>query len=214
MKSFFGAILLTALFLIPQASQAQISDKIVPHLGFMWEFFQVQEADNSRYGEVVIPSYYTFCLGGYYYFAHRNDVMSVGVDATAQVGLNFISPANQFRVNFLGQLPVYLTARLGALSTPYNTQPVGISLGVGGGFNYINTITNTTFGLTNVTGLFVIPQAMLQLTFRGRGSYFTGRIHAPLLPVQTSLNFPNAAGTDTRSPYDVSNFGIGVIYGF
>lgn len=214
MKFIRNALLMSVMLWLPMLAQAQISDKLMLHTGFMWEFLPTETLPSSNYGEVVLPNFYTFGFGGYYLFGHRNDVVSYGVDATAQVGVNFATDiSGRLPVNFLGQTPVYLSMRFGALSTPYNTQRVGLALGVGGNFNYVNTIGRASNAFTKINGTFVSPQVMGQITFVGRGSALTGRIHLPISSVQSMLNFPDAP-SNQESPYSVSSFGLGLVYGF
>ena len=122
------------------ALQAQISDKIVPHMGFMLEY--PQGVVSGTESGVSLPSYYSFNLGAYMALAQKNDIISVGPQTSLQLGGNLIPLTNRLRFAYHFQVPVYAMVRVGANSTPYNQQAVGLAVGLGGSFNALSYYAN------------------------------------------------------------------------
>ncbi|MDP5169715.1 MAG: hypothetical protein NWR72_05680 [Bacteroidia bacterium] len=206
LKATLHSFLLVAVLTIPTMSRAQIADHLVPHFGFMYQFVNLEDP-RSASGQNTTFSYYTLSIGSYYELAHKNDVMSVGVDAGVNFGINFIP--TQFSgtvVTVITQVPMFAMARVGALSTKYNQQPVGLGLGIGGVYTYFNDVVD--FSGNKVKSDFIVPAAVGEVTLRTRGNTITGRVHVSLLPTNALLKGDNRPDLD----YNFSNFGLGLIY--
>ncbi|MEM7658135.1 MAG: hypothetical protein AAF399_18555, partial [Bacteroidota bacterium] len=118
-KITFISLILLGLGL--QSASAQLSDRMVPHFGFMLEMGSLESNRNQGW------NYSTLQIGSYISLLHSKDVVSLGIDPSVQLGLNFQGPGT----NILVQTPVYAMVRVGAGATPYNQQNFGISLGAG-----------------------------------------------------------------------------------
>lgn len=200
------------LLMAHTASQAQISDKLVPHLGFSYEVLNLENAEpnssgfvNSDFSRVL----YAFNIGTYYTLYHQNDRMSVGVDPSLNFGFNFISSFNETRVNLLVQLPVYLMGRVGANSTKYNQQKIGVGAGIGGMYTFFRDGGSDR----NLNGF--VPNAVFEGTLLSRGGTLTIRGHLALFKPDVTFQ----AGNDNPGSTDVvfndfGTWGVGLIYGF
>ncbi len=185
----------------------QIIDKFVPHSGFMYEIVTLQDP-RSVSGETFSFAYYTLNLGTYYSLAHKNDIVSVGVDASVNFGINFPFTANRGTVvTLITQVPVFAMARLGALSTSYNQQPVGMGVGIGGVYTYFSDVADYVSG-NKIRASYVVPAAMVEATLRSRGSTLTIRGHFSLAPTNALLKGDNRPELE----YNMGNFGLGLIY--
>ncbi|GAB4419487.1 MAG: hypothetical protein OHK0039_31950 [Bacteroidia bacterium] len=197
------------------AARAQFSDHFVGHFGLMWESFNMVYADPTRQlGDDFAFNYTTIGVGGYYSLAHAKDVVSVGIDGSAQVGIRF---ATNFGNPIYVKVPVYAAFRLGALATPYNQQAIGISAGIGGSFNHLDNFRI----LSEVRrSTFFNPGVMLQGTLITRGSPITGRIHFSLSQPESILKYTgdNPGGNNGLNvdfPYRYQGIlGFGLLYGF
>lgn len=192
--------------------RAQFTDKLVPHFGFMWEFATAEEAPEQT---VVFEDFYNFNIGSYIALWHRNDVVSVGIDPSVQMGLNFIlvptsTGGARARINYTVQTPVFAMMRIGALATKYNEQGVGIGLGVGGNYTYFNQ--QIGINQRRMAG-FVNPSAVAELTIRTRGNPLTGRLHFALDKTNSLLKI-NTNGVISEIQFPMGNFGFGLLYGF
>ena len=188
-------------------AHGQIIDKFVPHSGFMYEIVTLQDP-RSVNGETFSFAYYTLNLGTYYSLAHKNDIVSVGVDASVNFGINFPFTANRGTVvTLITQVPVFAMARIGALSTSYNQQPLGFGVGIGGVYTYFNDVADYVSG-NKIRASYVVPAAMAEATLRSRGSTLTIRGHFSLQPTNALLKGDNRPELD----YNMGNFGIGLIY--
>lgn len=207
MKTSFGAALIALFLLIPGAAKAQIVDKLVPHTGFMYEIITLQDPRSTN-GQSFNFSYYTLNLGTYYSLAHKNDVVSVGVDASLNFGINFpFTSQSGTQVTIVTQVPVFAMARVGALSTTYNQQPLGLGVGIGGVYTYFNDVADYVTG-NKIRSNFVVPAAVAEATLRSRGSTITVRGHMSLAPVSSLLKGDNRPDLE----YNMGNWGIGLIY--
>lgn len=186
---------------------AQLADKLVPHMGFMYEIITFQEVGSSS--PPFSSAYYTFHLGTYYTLAHSNDIISAGVDGSVNFGINF--PTTRDRgtvVTLTTQVPVFLMGRLGANATSYNEQKIGIGAGVGLVYTYFSDVADILTG-SKVNAGFFVPAAVVEGSLRSRGGPITARVHFSLSDRTTDLNFSGGA-----APFKLGNWGIGLIYGF
>lgn len=207
MKASFGALLIAILLLIPNMAKAQITDKLVPHTGFMYEIITLQDPRNTGTSAVNF-SYYTINLGTYYAMAHKNDIVSVGFDAGVNFGINFPFTSQRGTVvTLVTQVPVFAMARVGALSTTYNQQPLGLGVGIGGVYTFFNDVADYNTG-NKIRASYVVPAAVAELTLKTRGNTITVRGHFSLNQVNAILKGDNRPDLD----YNMGNFGFGLIY--
>lgn len=207
MKASFGTTLIALLLLTPSLAQAQISDKLVPHLGFMYEFITLEDPRNIGSSEFTFQ-YYAVNIGSYYALAHKNDVVSVGIDASLNFGINFPFTAQRGTVvTLLAQTPVFAMARVGALSTPYNQQPLGLGIGLGGVYTYFNDVADFTTG-NKIRASYIVPAAVGEVTLNTRANTITVRGHFSLDRTNALLKGDNRPDLD----YNMGNWGLGLIY--
>jgi hypothetical protein len=212
MKKIISGWLFTAIITLTSLpTQAQIADQLVPHMGFMREFITAFPA-NSPNANGTTYGYYNLNFGSYYAIGHVNDIFSYGVDANLQFGILPFVDNGQFKSNYVIQTPVYAMIRLGANATPYNTQRVGISLGIGGGYNRVNEHTSPTQRFK--TGYFY-PDAVAEFTLMSRGNPITGRFHISLADGNASVRTVDGDGNVlATNDFRFSGLGWGLIYGF
>jgi hypothetical protein len=222
MKKIVGILMLFSAIFTHNLS-AQSKFEIVPHTGLMYEFIVPTPADSMTpkmsqifSGMPDVWSYITFHVGGYGVIAHKNDVVSLGVDAGLNVGLNF----RPVPVSYQLQAPVFFMGRLGAGCTPYNEQKFGIGAGVGA----ISTFWNQKLVIGGSSGnetikiqeFFVTPSAVAEVNYLR--SIF--RVHFGLYSftnhVQALDKYVYGFGTPfgQKTNYKLGNIGFGFIYGF
>ena len=207
----FGITIFLLLTLGSTQVRAQLSDKMVPHFGFMLERSYATDLENIL-GDLDW-NFSTLNIGTYIALAHHKDIVSVGVDPNLHVGLS-LPRGPQAGFNLLVKTPVYAMARLGAGATPYNQQNFGI--GVGGGLDFQTLwITGDNRRISVAT-----PTVILEATLVSRGSPLTGRFH--FSPVDTQALF-RYTGDDPGGNNGFNNnfsyrfdtvLGFGLVYGF
>ncbi|MEM6264248.1 MAG: hypothetical protein AAGI38_17165 [Bacteroidota bacterium] len=212
MRPVFLGIL---IFCVMGRIQGQISDKLMPHFGFMFEYVTLNPVDPNLQGFETNYVFSNINIGAYYVAGHKADFISGGIDASTQFGLRITNGG----VSWMAQLPVFLMGRLGANSTPYNEQSFGIGAGLGAVVSYldmnglegIDPIGNVIdFGFNQ---LFVNPSAVIELTLVTGGGPIVGRIHFSLSrPTHDGTLIDGNTITSGRAEYN--NFGLGIIYGF
>ncbi len=195
-------IFVVALFMLASASQlsAQMTDRLVPHFGYMYTLLTMENAD---FESAPFPlGFNAISIGTYYTLAQTKDIVSVGLDPNLNFGLNFSNTGN---VNWYLQAPIFVMGRLGANSTSYNTQNIGLGAGLG----MITSYMSFKGGPVNVKELYSNPAAVIEGTVNSRGSNITGRIMFSLAPAKgTGDLFAIDGNFRTRI------FGVGLIYGF
>ena len=186
-------------------SYAQIGDKLVPHMGFMYQTVVLQ--DTFAAGSEFNISYYTFNLGTYYTLAHLNDVASVGVDGSVNFGFNFVNTfTGGTRINIFTQVPIWLMGRLGANSTSFNQQKIGLGAGIGGHYTFYSDKINQE------KASFINPAAMAEVTILSRSGTLTVRGHMALARSESALKSTVSGNEVDRLRF--GTWGIGLIYGF
>jgi len=176
-----------------------ITDKLQIQTGAFLEFVPINAFN-------VPPLYYGFHLGAQYIFMHSNDNFSLGVNP----GVNFsFQYSNIAGTSLLVQTPVFLTARVGANCTKYNTFPVGAGVGIGANYTYINLPYTDGGLLYRLKSGFVAPAASAELTAKLGGSIITLRFHINLLE-----NTDQMQGNPLIPAQEIklNNWGIGVVY--
>ncbi|MCI4669081.1 MAG: hypothetical protein MRZ79_13180 [Bacteroidia bacterium] len=202
-------------------------DRVVPHVGFV-QMIPFQTVDDALGPETIrdifanrgTVIFTNFHVGAYTTIFHHKDVVSVGIDNSVQIGIspNFQSPALPTAYNI--QVPIFIMGRLGAGSTPYNQQQIGISAGIGGSINHMKFTMfrpndNTAIDDAAVvrTTTFVTPSAVLELSYRN----LIGRLHLGLAPVNTRvtdefIGVSPALIEENQAVHGI--FGYGLIYHF
>jgi fluoride ion exporter CrcB/FEX len=168
--------------------QAQITDKLVPHFGFMYEFTNGSYTTISGAEERFnLRNYYVLNVGTYYLLAQKNDIVSVGVEPNLQLGISPAPIQGRLRLGYVVQTPVYAMARVGAGSTPYNQQRLGLAVGIGGNFTTFSYYGAVGQSFYNDKGNFLAPGAVVEVTINSRGNPLVLRAHASL--AQSDINF-------------------------
>lgn len=207
MKKFILAALALIMTAALQPANAQLMDNLDPYMGFTYELLQEKvlpdASGTNRY-------FYNLQVGAYYTFFHRNDQVSVGVDPGLQVGIRPLATSTNFVVDYRINVPVYLMARAGAGATRYNTQKVGIGVGIGGDYTYFSQSVNPSVGLRRSTG-YITPAAAVQIAVRTRQNLVTVRFHASLADIESQFKYNDGGSPDTRF---LRNFGLGILYEF
>jgi hypothetical protein len=184
--------------------QAQLRDKLIPHMGFMYEVVDLRKPVNIGDG-TLSRVYYAFNIGTYYTLLHQNDVLSLGVDGSVNFGFNFFSTGQRSGVNLLVQTPVFLMGRLGANSTRYNQQKFGMGAGLGLVYTFFHE------GVFDQKSQGVNPSVVVEGTILSRGGGgLTLRGHFSIYRPSATLKQGNA----TFEFREFSNWGVGLIYGF
>lgn len=195
MKKIAFLVLLFCSFYVQLSAQQIKLSETVYKMGFMYQFYTFNPTD-SLYSS-VLGQYSNFMLGGYLPFAHKNDVVSVGVDAGLVGGINFRNG-----ISYQIQLPVFAMGKLGANSTIFNEQRIGIAAGIGGMFSFLNQKQGSI-----PTKIFVFnPSGVVEVGLGG----LIGRIQFSLLPYKTAIHNFDSPLSDNR--WKVSSIGLGLIY--
>jgi fluoride ion exporter CrcB/FEX len=203
--------------------QAQISDKLMPHFGFMYEYNTASyiRTDGTRQQD-FLRNYYVLNVGAYYLLAQKNDIFSVGVEPNLQLGISPVFISDRLRLGYVVQTPVYAMARVGAGSTPYNQQRVGLGVGIGGSFTTFSYFRPISQRIVNERGNFIAPGAVVEVTINSRGNPLILRAHASLAQSDLNISRYDENG-DLLPPPPQSNFepfdqagyvGFGIVYTF
>lgn len=200
-KQYWTGILLLGMLITGFQVKAQLGDKMVPHLGFMYEVVDLRDPLREDISRV----FYTFSLGTYYTLGHKNDVVSVGIDPSVNFGFNLVSnfSGSETGLNLVVQAPVFLMGRLGANATKYNQQKFGVGAGIGGVYTFFRE------GIVKQRSSAFNPAAMAEITFMSGGGPLTIRGHVSLFNPNATLTFPSGS-VDYN---EFRNFGFGLIYG-
>ncbi len=200
-------LITVSLFLVSIFSlSAQLADRLVPHFGYMQEYVALRTTPNDPAPSTAGFSMLNF--GTYAVLAHKNDVVSVGVDVSGQIGLRVLGGRY---VDFSSQTPIYLMGKIGAGATPYNDQPIGFGLGIGGATQYFNITTTASSRLTSFT---LLPDAVAQIRLNTRFAKITGRVHTSLAPIAAKITSKTSSGVKVPVDGYVSVLGFGLMYEF
>jgi len=197
---------------------AQISDKLIPHFGFMYEYNTASyTTSNGEERREFLRNYYVINVGAYYLLTQKNDIFSVGVEPNLQLGVSPVPISGRLRLGYVVQTPVYAMARVGAGSTPYNQQRVGLGVGIGGSFTTFSYFGAIGQSIVNERGNFIAPGAVVEVTINSRGNPLVLRAHASLN--QSDLNISrydeNGDLFVSQSPFDRAGYvGFGIVYTF
>lgn len=183
--------------------QAPLSERLMPHAGFMYEFITLTETPPTGWQSNF--QFYNISLGAYVELAQTRDVASIGLDVGGQAGLRWL--INQ--ISWMGQAPVYAMGRIGARATRYNTQKIGFAAGIGGVVSYLSV----NQGAVRFRQLFANPAVVLEGTLNTGGNPLTARLHVALSrPVHNAAVFAPGGGFFAIRPSLYNNIGIGLLY--
>ncbi|MDB4286353.1 hypothetical protein N9933_03540 [bacterium] len=201
---------LTAAMAI-SAAQAQFTDKLVPHFGYMYTMVTM-DGTNLEEGASANYSFNTLGLGTYYTIKHHNDWASFGIDPSINLGLNLSNGSGQ--INWFTQGSLFFMGRLGANSTKYNTQKIGIGAGIGGVASYLDQ--KALNGAIDMESFFLNPAAVGEITLNMRGSTLTGRVQLSLSPAVKEGDLVTQDGNFLLQNREAKfgTIGLGLIYGF
>lgn len=207
------ALITSPLFVFGQESEkVPFIDRLVPHFGYTLSFLQTTDTFSTFTGTYDY-SFNSIGVGSYIMLAHHNDWASVGADAGLNFGINFANQNN--RLNWQLQAPVMLMGRIGAAATAYNTQKVGLGLGVGGTFSYLNYQN----GFIEQKALWFHPTAMAEVNIFTRQNLLTLRGGISLGRTGGEGNTVTPFGTpgysvETDGPLRGRMITLGIQYGF
>jgi hypothetical protein len=170
--------------------------------------------ENTNLEEGGSANYFfnTLGIGTYYAIKHHNDWASFGVDPSINVGINLANGAGQ--INWYTQGSLFLMGRLGANSTKYNTQKIGIGAGIGGVASYLDQ--RALNGAIDMESFFMNPAAVGEVTLNMRGSTLTGRVQFSLAPAVSEGDLITPDGNFLLQDREANfgTIGLGLIYGF
>lgn len=193
----YSIILISVLLGMMSQVNAQVADRLLPHFGYNFTRLSLDDGINP---ELVVPvDFNTISLGAYYTLAQAKDIVSVGLDGNVNFGLNFNSFSG---INWLVQAPVFVMGRLGANSTVYNSQ----SIGLGAGFGLMGSFMNIPDASIRET--YFNPVAVIEGTVNSGGSYISGRL---MFSLADAKGRSDLFGID--SLFFTRVFSIGIVYG-
>ncbi|MEL6675899.1 MAG: hypothetical protein AAFR61_27070 [Bacteroidota bacterium] len=188
-------------------ARAQIGDKLIPHMGFVYEIATFSETGTNPQSDRT--AFYTFNLGTYYSFFHKNDIVSVGIDPSVHFGFNVVG--NGY-INYMLQVPVFAMARVGANSTIYNQQKIGAGVGVGGIFTNLSEKISPDLRRSS---RYINPAVVAEVTIMSRSGTLTVRGHYAIAEALADQIYKDNDGNITnRLERSFGGFGAGLIYGF
>lgn len=188
--------LLILLGMTASTLSAQLADKAVFFGGFTYQFVSVRlQGDPAP--AVLLPSY-GLALGMDYVLLHSNDQFSIGVNPNINLGVSYNSVVG---FNVLAQAPVFMLARFGAGSTPYNEQKFGIGAGIGAVYSYYLDQFN------EISNGFVNPSAVVEIGIRSRMSDYLFRFNWSLMRATVETGNPVL-------PYQFGLGGLSIMYYF
>ncbi len=188
------------LFTVCLGAQAQFAEKASFFGGMTYQFIGITPLGSPS------PSYanlYGLGAGMDYILMHSNDVVSLGINPNLNACLQFNSFSG---LSFFANAPVYLLARVGSGSTPFNEQKVGIGAGIGGSYSYLYSGGG---GGTPFSVGFLNPGAIVEFSLRTRGSNYLFRFNWSLLKSTQDIEVNN-----NKLPYRVGVLGVGIFYNF
>lgn len=202
MKQYF--LLAFSLLFFVGTAHAQLSDRLVPRFGFMYEFVRIE----APTGASELEDFYNIHLGTYVVLYHQQDVFSVGIDPSIHAGFNFFNTGTDIAFDYTFQVPVLLMGRVGTGATPYNEQRFGAGLGIGAKYVYFSEHTTI---INKKRANFISPVVVGEISFVSRGGPISIRGIFSIADATRDLvntEFPDIPNTS------FSTFGVGLLYGF
>ena len=195
-----------------EANKMPFMDRLVPHFGYTLSFLQTTDTFSAYTGSYDY-SFNSVGLGSYVMLAHHNDWASVGADVGLNLGINFGNVNN--RLNWQVQAPILLMGRIGAAATAYNSQKLGLGMGIGGTFTYLNYENQ----FIEQKDLWFHPTAVAEVNIASRQSMLTLRGGISLGKANGEGNTVSPFGTpgysvETGGPLKGRLITLGIQYGF
>lgn len=216
MKNIFSFIFL--LFAGISLVSAQLSDKLVHSFGYFAEQFFPIDVNTP-----LASTRFTTALNYSTYYAalQKNDLISVGVMGGATVGARiYQSPVKAAMTSdIMLQIPVFVMARIGANATPYSESRFGIAAGAGVSFTSASYFQYYNGGdLARYLFNRVDPQVVGEVTIPlgGNGISFRAHISPIAWTANTRVSVYHSLSNieEVNVPARISNFGLGIVYGF
>lgn len=210
MKKLFGLVLVCSVLFTSVNAQ---SDRFVFFGGMVYDqvsFTFTDPSSNASSNLPTIISFYGLTLGMDYILAHANDQASIGVNPNLMIslkqnGVGGLSPYIRVPVLFLG--------RIGAGSTSYNEQTIGIGAGIGGSFTYMGKVYFNDGVSSNYypySAAYITPTAVGEVTVNSNSSKYMVRLYVDLLPIEIS----NYRFGNSELNVRTTTWGLGFGYGF
>jgi hypothetical protein len=204
--------------LLPALAHAQ-SDKMLFRFGYTYEIYNASSSQgfaSNTFGR----GYSSVQVDAYRVLWQKNDLVSAGVSPGFGLSVRPINTQDRgIKTDFLIQVPVLMGLRLGARSTTYNQQKIGVGVGLGVLYTYATYTQgyNGTSSTDTRTLNYVAPQVQGELTLNMRSSVITGRIHLSPLNLTNSVHVKNNVNNNFANeslPSLTTNMGVGIAYGF
>lgn len=207
---------LASLIVMPQAWAQEdgvpFTDRLQVKGGYVFSFLSVEFADVP--GSSSALNFNSLMVGTYYDAVQHNDWVSAGVEANLGIGLRV---GGDNRLNWQLQAPIFLMGRIGAASTKYNTQSLGLGIGIGPMITHQSIKTTFQNGVVDdITNTWIHPALTVEFVYAGGGAPIT---------FQGTLGLGNATGTyrttypDNVQPPESADlnarvFTLGILYSF
>jgi hypothetical protein len=168
--------------------------------------------------EETYAAMYTLGALAYYPLVHHEDWVSLGVEGGLNVGFRF---NRAIGTDFIVQVPAYITGRIGAGATGYNTQTLGFALGVGLQPSYVRMgfLGELDMGSgqsapfkARLNNFLPAPSAMFEVSFRN----YVFRLHGSLMRSNVNMDFDANTFTipEKNIPISLGNYGLGLMFRF
>jgi hypothetical protein len=171
----------------------------------------ITPADQVLYSGSINASYYGFAINGNYTLLHSNDFVSLSVDPTLNIALNFVSTGlRTAATQWMVRLPTYLMFKLGLKATPFNNQMLGFGLGVGINPGYYRIPQGV--GIPAIMGFLYNPTVCAQFgirSFRNSTNATFFRFYFDL--TQSALKVPVSNFRDEDIPSRATMFGLTIL---
>ena len=144
---------------IPTQAQFNFASSAVPAFGFGTNISLVRDNQGESTG---LEGFYNLHLESYFVLAQKNDFISAGFQTGIIAGGSPAQAANQeLFLNYNVLIPLHAMVRVGANSSPYNTQ----TLGVGAGIGVTGSRLAYVQGILRSTSTFFNPSAILEASY-------------------------------------------------
>jgi hypothetical protein len=171
----------------------------------------ITPADQVLYSGNINASFYGFAINGNYTLLHSNDFVSLSVDPTLNIALNFINTGwGTAATQWMVRLPTYLMFKIGLKATPFNNQMLGAGIGVGINPGYYRIPQEP--GIPAVLGFLYNPTICAQFgirSFRNSTNATFFRFYLDL--TQSALKVPVSNFRDQDIPSRATMFGLTIL---
>ncbi len=199
-RNFFLVVVLGGLLQLGLPAQ---NGKMMWDAGFTYQFLSEESVYPAAgpTSSVNIAPFYGLTGGLNYVVWHSNDKISVLANPGVLVSVRLSGQG----MSLFAQAPTYMALHVGAGSTPFNEQRVGLGAGIGvvPGYLYYKT-----FGFPSYQAgvAMVNPGAMADLTILGRNTVYKVRVNWSL----AKSRWQDIDALQVR----YSTFGLGILYVF